>query len=192
MSPICKVCQSAGKPCNHQTRGDYFPQLESEVFLNGWPVVYSLGKTTDCPYIRCMVCPNKNCFNGKDGKIRYPEFAHTPGYCPCAWNINKESENKNNELAIPLFKSELNKLDLYDELESARDDHFIDLMDDWVTTFELEEQEQMLNDMEGEELQFWKEKLDTINNEIDNGKHLNDLEFKNYLETHKKWRSLVT
>lgn len=146
-SSICKVCQSIGKPCNHQTRGDYFPKLEADVFLDKWPVVYSLGKVTDCPHIRCMVCPNKNCFNGKDGKIRYPEFAHTPGYCPCAWNIDENSEKKNNELAISLFTSELNKLDLYDELETARENNFIDMMDDWVTSFELEEQAQLHKDI---------------------------------------------
>ena len=46
-------------------------------------------------------------------------------------------------MAISLFTSELNKLDLYDELETARENNFIDMMDDWVTSFELEEQAQL-------------------------------------------------
>mgnify|MGYP001164921858 CR=1 FL=1 len=201
---ICQVCKSAGKPCDHATRGSYFPEREADVIMENWPVIKPFGKTTDCPYIRCMVCPNKNCFNGKDGIIRYPEFAHTKNYCPCDWYPQPNSENhfKNNELSMKILNREINKIISSEEHELAYENHFIDEMDNWMNDFDLKEQASLhdipINPENTEQFIKLTEQLDYINDILvekeKNGDQLTEKEcelMKNYIAIHKEWSNMI-
>ena len=84
----CKVCFDAGQLhlCNtHKTKGDFSPQEQAAVIQGGWPINKQIGKITLCPVLQNTVCTNPQCFNGQNGKIRFPFFGHSISHCPCQW-----------------------------------------------------------------------------------------------------------
>jgi hypothetical protein len=87
-TPLCKVCVHAGHAEHahtHSTRGPSDPTIEHVIKCGGWNLIKPLGGTTNCPVLQANVCTNPECFNGKDGLVRFPTYGHTTKYCPCAW-----------------------------------------------------------------------------------------------------------
>ena len=84
----CKVCFDAAQYhlCNtHKPKGDLYPQGQAAVIQGGWPINREFGKVTLCPVLQNTVCTNPQCFNGQNGKIRFPCFGHSISHCPCQW-----------------------------------------------------------------------------------------------------------
>jgi hypothetical protein len=96
----CKVCYDAGnlQRCNdHTTRGGVYPEGTAAVLQGGWYLNKEVSQVTLCPVLQNTVCTNPQCFNGQNGKIRFPCFGHSISHCPCkwpqGWNIGEPLEH---------------------------------------------------------------------------------------------------
>ena len=84
----CMVCVHAGhheRALTHSTLSEERPEIEKIIKDGHWKLIKELGKTTNCPVLMSTVCTNPECFNGENGKIRFPMYGHSRGYCPCEW-----------------------------------------------------------------------------------------------------------
>ena len=144
MSTRCNVCLASGNQHiahTHTTRGPSNPVTEHIIKCGGWSLVKPLGGTTNCPVLQANVCTNPLCFNGMDGLVRFPNYGHTTKYCPCAWPVPQQLPNTQPIVEDEMCVEEMDweKFQDDDRFYGAHDE-FTDLMNEWVETVELEEQ----------------------------------------------------
>ena len=143
--PACKVCMAAGlghQAHTHSTRGGFDPNQEHFILGQGWAVIRPLGRVTLCPHIRSTVCDNPMCFNG-NGCVRFPDFAHTRQYCPCAWpgQIQQMQPVQMPPVEEELFVENIQHIHDCDEQDAIAEElEFQMRMDDFIDEQDLEQE----------------------------------------------------